>query len=460
MIKITTLRSLSEALKRSEITATELAEQTLSRAKCSTSVFIALNDALTGQAGAIDRARKQGKQLPPLAGIPISIKDLFNLKGEKTLAGSIVRKNLCSAEADDAEVIKPLREAGLLFAGRTNMSEFAFSGIGANSHYGTPLSIWDRETERLPGGSSSGSAVSVAEGIVVATLGSDTAGSCRIPAAFNGIVGIKPSYGRMSLKGIYPLSPTSDAPGPLANDVDSCYLLEQLMCGRLSPDRELPALPVRASETLKLVVPNSEVIRGLDEKVQTAFDKALEALQDSGAGIEYTEMPAVDEAIELFAKQPIVIHEVYHQHREMLEAHADLYDPFAYQRMMTGANISDREQLARYHGKTRVIEAFNQQFRATGADALVYPTVACIPPAISETDTPDNMRTVNMRCLRNTATANYFDGCSISLPCHEPGAAPVGLMISAMNGDDEKLFAVSASIERIINKTGYSLKAG
>lgn len=451
MNKLTSLRSLSQALQLAEITATELAEQALLLARQSTSVFITLNDDLISQANTVDRVRKQGEKLPPLAGVPISIKDLFNLKGEKTLAGSKVLKDLCATQTDDAEVIKPLRAAGLLFAGRTNMSEFAFSGIGVNAHYGTPLSIWDRETRRLPGGSSSGSAVSVAEGIVVATLGSDTAGSCRIPAAFNGIVGVKPSYGRMSLKGIYPLSPTSDAPGPLANDVDSCYLLDQLMCGRLSPDMELPALPVRAPETLKLVVPKSEVINGLDDEVQTAFDKTLDTLQNSGAQIEFTEIPAIDEAAEQFAKRPIVIHEVYHLHREMLEAHADLYDPFVYQRMMTGANISDHEQLARYHEKARIVEAFNQQFRATGADALVYPTVACIPPAISETDTPEKMRAVNMRCLQNSATANYFDGCSISLPCHEPGNAPVGLMISSQNGDDEKLYAVAATIEAVIN---------
>ncbi len=450
MIQLTSLRSLAQALQRAEITATELAEQTLSLASRSTSVFLALNDSLIDEASLIDQARKQGEILPPLAGIPISIKDLFNLRGEKTLAGSIVLKDLCQAETDDADVIKPLREAGLLFAGRTNMSEFAFSGMGVNIHYGTPLSTWDRDIGHLPGGSSSGSAVSVAEGIVAATLGSDTAGSCRIPAAFNGIVGVKPSYGRLSLKGAYPLSPTSDAPGPLANDVDSCFLLDQLMCGRLLPDRELPRLPKLASGTLKLVVPKSGVINGLDDEVQAEFDKALAALQNNGVQIDFVEISAIDQACEQFAIRPVVLHEVYHQHRKMLEAHADLYDPFVYQRMMAGAIISDHEQLARYHEKADIIEAFNQQFRETGADALVYPTVACIPPAISETDTVDKMRTVNMRCLRNTAAANYFDGCAVSLPCHEPGSAPVGLMLSAMNGDDEKLYSIAAAIEAII----------
>lgn len=448
----TSLRTLSQALNNRDITSVELAKQTLDRAKQSDSVFLALNDALVSQANIIDKARERGESVPPLAGIPISTKDLFNLKGEKTLAGSIVRQALCDAEAEDAEVIKPLREAGLLFAGRTNMSEFAFSGMGKNPHYGTPLSIWDRKTGRLPGGSSSGSAVSVAEGIVVATLGSDTAGSCRIPAAFNGIVGVKPSYGRLSLTGIYPLSPTSDAPGPLANDVDSCYLLDLLMCGQLAPNNPLPSLNPRDIKSLKLIVPKTKVLDGLDTEVQTAFDNSLQVLRDSGANIRFVEMSSIDDCVDMFANRAVVIHEAYHHHREMLEQHPDQFDPFVGSRLLTGKAISDQQQLERYQEKARIIEQFNQQFRAAGGDALLYPTVACIPPAISETGDLDNARSVNLRCLRNTATANYFDGCSVSLPCHKAGTAPVGLMVSAMNGDDEDLYAISAAVERVIKE--------
>ena len=453
MISQASLRTLSQALREGELTSVELAEQTLSLARESNAVFISLNENLVSEARAIDRARGSGRILPPLAGIPITVKDLFNLKGERTLAGSIARKDSAEIENQDATVIKPLREAGILFAGRTNMSEFAFSGMGINPHYGTPMSIWDRETGRIPGGSSSGSAVSVAEGIVVATLGSDTAGSCRIPAAFNGIVGCKPSYGRMSLSGIYPLSPTSDAPGPLARDVDSCYLLNQLMSGNLEPHDDLPEIPACPPGELKLVVPRGQVLGNLDNEVELAFERAISIFSDSGIAVESIDMPAIEEAVDMFSNRPVVTHEAFHLHREMLEQYGDLYDPFVYQRMMTGANVSDREQLDRYQEKARIIEAFNQQFRASGADALIYPTVACIPPAISETDTVDKMRRVNMQCLRNTATANYFDGCSISLPCHMPGEAPVGLMLSAQNGYDDKLFSVCVLLERLIQQS-------
>jgi len=452
MQNFTSLRSLARALNRTEITSCELFEQALQRARQSESVFIALNEGLTSEAAAIDQARKHGHTLPPLAGIPITLKDLFNVRGEKTLAGSIVRQQLCEPETEDAEVILPLREAGLLFLGRTNMSEFAFSGMGLNPHYGTPLSIWDRETGRLPGGSSSGSAVSVAEDIVVATLGSDTAGSCRIPAAFNGIVGVKPSFGRMSLIGIYPLSPTSDAPGPLANDVDSCYLLDQLMSGQLAPNAALPELIPKDMHSLKLVVPQSGVMSDLDAEVQHSFDRAIEVLKAAGASIEFVEMSSIDDCINIFAKRAVVVHEAYHYHREMLEQFGGQYDPFVGQRLLTGAGISDQEQISRYNEKSRIIELFNQQFRASGADALLYPTVACVPPAIAETESIDDARQVNLRCLRNTATANYFDGCSISLPCHPFDSAPVGLMVSAMNGDDDDLYMISTAIEQVINQ--------
>ncbi|MEE8366213.1 MAG: amidase family protein [Gammaproteobacteria bacterium] len=445
-----TLRALSKALNDGEISSSELISDALARARQSESVFIELNEGLLRLAQSIDRARGKNETVPALAGIPVTLKDLFNVRHQRTLAGSVALKNLAKPEEKDADVVAPLRDAGLLFLGRTNMSEFAFSGIGVNPHYGTPRSIWDRETGRLPGGSSSGSAVSVAEGIVVATLGSDTAGSCRIPASFNGIVGVKPSYGRFSLQGIYPLSPTSDAPGPLARDVDSCYLLDQLMCRKLAPQDTLPEIPVRDAGSLKLAVPESRVFDELDSEVQSAFDSALDRLRNAGVVVKTVEMSAIDQSIDLFYNKAIILYEAYQHQRELLEQYGDQFDPFVRDRTLAGREISDDEQESRYRAKANLVELFSQQFKQLKIDALLYPTTPCIPPAIAETDDPDNARRVNLRCLRNTATANYFDGCSISLPCHREGEAPVGLMVSAMNGDDEKLYSVSATIERIL----------
>ena len=449
------LRSLSLSLETAQISAAKLVEAALERAQATKSVFVTVNPGLVRLAHSIDRARKRGASKLPLAGIPIALKDLFNVRNEKTLAGSVVRKHYAVPEAEDAPVVAPLREAGLLFLGRTNMSEFAFSGIGTNAHYGTPMSIWDRETGRLPGGSSSGSAVCVAEGVVPAALGSDTAGSCRIPAAFNGIVGVKPSYGRMSLSGIFPLSPTLDAPGPMAVDVDSCFILDQLMCGRSRPGDGLPRLEPLPLESLKLVIPEARVMRDLDYEVTVAFDRAVAALREAGAHVRSQTLPVLDECDDFFPERALVLYEVYQNHREMLEAHGDEYDPFVSNRIATGSGISEAEQQERYAERNQLAASFSRQFAELDADAIVYPTVACIPPAIAETEDPDNATRVNLRCLRNTATVNHFDGCAISLPCESPGEAPVGLMLASRNGDDERLYRIAYSVEQVLNAVRF-----
>ncbi len=441
------LRAIATALRNGETTSTMLVEQALKLADQSHAVFTAINPGLLNLAPSIDRARQKSPSQSPLAGIPIALKDLFNVRNESTLAGSIVRKHYAQPEAQDAEVVAPLRAAGLLFLGRTNMSEFAFSGIGKNPHYGTPLSIWDRETGRLPGGSSSGSAVAVAAGIVAAALGSDTAGSCRIPAAFNGVVGVKPSHGRMSLDGIFPLSPTLDAPGPIAVDVDSCFILDQLMCGKLPPSNTLPALQPAELKTLKLSIPGARVMEDLDDEVRVAFERSVELLSAAGVSIRETPMPVLDHCDDFFIERPIVVYEVWQHHREMLEQYLDEYDPFVGLRISAGAEISAEEQQRRYGEREQIVNTFNKQFESLQVDALLYPSVACIPPAIAETDDEDNARRVNLRCLRNTATVNYFDGCAISLPCHQPGEPPIGLMLSTANGGDDRLYQLAAAVE-------------
>jgi len=447
------LRELSVALRSGQTSASQLVEQALERAQLSKSVFTAINPGLVSLAYSIDRARKKSQELTPLAGIPIALKDLFNIRNEKTFAGSTVRKHYAQPEDADADVVAPLRAAGLLFFGRTNMSEFAFSGVGKNPHYGTPLSIWDRDTGRLPGGSSSGSAVAVAEGIVAAALGSDTAGSCRIPAAFNGVVGVKPSFGRMSLNGIFPLSPTLDAPGPIAVDVDSCFILDQLMSGSISPSAELPQLHAAGLDQIKLVVPRARVMEDLDTEVQTAFERSIAKLAAAGANIVEAELPILDRCDDFFIERPVVVREVWLHHREMLQQHLDEYDPFVGLRMSAGADISDEDQQARYRERAQLVSDFEQDFASLQADALLYPTVACVAPPISATEDAENARRINLRCLRNTATANYFDGCSMSLPCHAEGEAPVGLMLSSANGNDGQLYRLAAAIEAALPPT-------
>lgn len=444
------LREISRQLVDRETTAVRLAEQTLANANQSIHVYTRINDTVLKLAAQIDRDRKD-KSVSPLAGIPITLKDLFDVRGEVTLAGSKALVGEITTSCQDAEVVGYLREAGLLFAGRTNMSEFAFSGMGMNPHYGTPLSIWDRETGRLPGGSSSGSAVSVAEGAVAASMGSDTAGSCRIPAAFNGIVGVKPSYGRISLQGVYPLSPTSDAPGPLAVDVDSCFLMDRIISGQFDRTSSLPVITTSDLSRIKLALPDAAVMRDLDADVEATFLRNVEMLKAAGCQIETMPMPVLDEAMKMFMTRAVTAYEVWQAHGERIARCGDLYDPFVAKRMSGGVAISPQEQAKRYADKANLVSRFNDSMTDNQIDGVIYPTVAIVPPQIPQDLSIDGLAAVNFPCLKNTATVNYVDGCAISLPCHRAGQPPVGLMLSMRHGQDGRLYSIAAAMESVIN---------
>ena len=426
--------------------------EALAAAGRSEGVFIRINDDALQQAVQIDRARANGEPLPVLAGVPLALKDLFNVQGQQTLAGSVVLRDEAPVEKADAVVVGHLRDAGALFVGRANMSEFAFSGMGLNPHYGNPKSIWQRDIGRLPGGSSSGNAVSVAEGIVAAGVGSDTAGSCRVPAAFNGIVGVKPTYGRVSLRGVYPLSPTSDTPGPLANDLDGCFILDHIITGRLKHGEPLPVLSVRPPKSIRLLVPESIVMEALDAQVAAAFEDALRWLADDGVTVDRAPLPALEGCVDMFRRRAVAVFEAWQDHQERLQSRGDEYDPFVRRRMSAGRAFDAEARRECYQEKAALVVACRQQMREAGADVLVYPTVQCVPPAISETDDVEQMPEVNMKCLRNTSTVNFFDGCAVSLPCHTPGQAPVGLMLSAGNGEDQYLYEIAATVEQTLNR--------
>src|SRR5262245_24071112 len=228
-------------------------------------------------AEATDAQRRHGATPSVFAGIPISIKDLFDVAGDVTTAGSMALRQAPPA-ARDAVAVARLRSAGFIPIGRTNMTEFAFSGLGINPHYDTPRNPYDRKTGRVPGGSSSGAAVSVTDGMAAAGLGTDTGGSCRIPAALCGTVGYKPTASRIPTTGTLPLSQTLDSIGTMAPSVACCALLDAVLAGE-TPG-ELPEIPL---EGLRLAVPETLVLDGLDADVGRAFDVALTALSDAGA---------------------------------------------------------------------------------------------------------------------------------------------------------------------------------
>lgn len=450
-MKKTALRELSRQIQNRSITAREVAEQALELARGCDSVFIQINEQVVERAGRIDELLAAGKPAAPLSGIPVTLKDLYDVEGESTLAGSAVLRHVAYPAPKDSDVVASLRSAGLLLLGRVNMSEFAFSGMGLNPHYGNPKSIWDRQTGRLAGGSSSGSAVSVAEGVVPVSMGSDTAGSCRIPAAFNGIVGVKPSFGRLSLEGVYPLSHSSDAPGPLGVDVDSCFVVDQLLTKQWDGVSELPILTESAPQSLRLLVPQSGVLDGLDDEVAKTFEHALTRISAAGMNIVKKPLPVIDECLDMFMNRAIAGFEAYQQHREMLEQYADEYDQFVLKRLMSFRYVTHEEQQDRYALKSRLRGLFEESMSKAGVDAVLYPTTPCIPPKISDTVNAPDVGRINLNCLRNTATANNFDGCSISVPCHESGQPPVGMMISSVHGSDMRLYRIAAALERVLD---------
>ncbi len=445
------IRDLATQLMNNDISCEQLIKDRLEIAKQSSGVFVSIDEqALLENAIEIDKQRPLGN-LPPLAGVPITLKDLFDVRGQRTTAASKVLTNRATPATTDAEVVAPLRNAGMLFLGRTNMSEFAFSGMGLNPHFPPLYSVWDESNKRLPGGSSSGSAVSVAKGIVPGTLGSDTTGSCRIPAAFNGIVGMKPSRGILSLKGVYPLSHSCDAPGPLGVDVDSCFLLYELMQGKAF--EKLPTLAASNAEELHLLIPEGIVMQDIDVEVSEAFEASVEKLEEAGIKISRQPIEAIEQSVDMFFNRNTVIYEAWHLHKELMGNHGNEYDPYVYQRVLSGKVITKNEQETRYAEKADIVKRFNQIMSSLNIDALIYPTVPCIPPQVAETDDPNNIGQVNLRCLRNTSSVNYVDGCAISLPCHTEGEAPVGLMLSSVNGDDDRLLSLAATVESILQPT-------
>src|SRR5882762_1908650 len=331
-----TLASLAADLEGGRTAARKLVEECLAKIAEPSGegerAFIHVDkEGALGAADAMDRLRKAHAAPSPFAGIPVSIKDLFDIKGQVTRAGSRALEEDARPAEVDAPVVARLRRAGFIVIGRTNMTEFAYSGIGINPHYGTPKSAWQRSVGHVPGGSSSGAAVSVVDRMAHGALGTDTGGSCRIPAAFNGIVGYKPTQRRIPLDGGVPLSFSLDSYGPLANSVACCATLDAV----LADEPELPLQP-RPVKGMKLAVPTTVALDDLDDAVAKTFDRALQALSRAGALIERIEVPEFLDVGLMSAKGGFAASESYAWHRYLIASKGDVYDPRVYSRILRG----------------------------------------------------------------------------------------------------------------------------
>jgi len=440
-----TVAQLSADLASGKASSRSLVEQALERIGRPDGegqrAFIQVDaDRARADADHADRLRQAGIRRSAVDGLPVSIKDLFDIAGQVTRAGSKVLANKATA---DAAAVARLRAAGAIFLGRTNMVEFAFGGIGTNPHYGTPKNPWDRKTGRVPGGSTSGGAVAQADGMCVMALGSDTRGSIRGPAALCGVVGFKPTMRRVSREGAFPLSFTLDSIGPLANSVACCAAYDAVLSGDPQGLAEIPA------KGLRLLVPRSSVLDDLDADVAKAFQSALSRLSAAGGLVTEVPMPAFDRQAEYFKGGGYAGAEAYYIHRERLDK-LDQFDPVVGKRIALGKDLSGPEYVALGFLREEYQRAVARA--AAGFDAIVFPVVPCVAPAIAEVEkSHEDYFRLNMRVLRNSGLVNFLDGCAVSLPCHEPGSAPVGLSVCGTAMSDRHILAVAAALERVLS---------
>ena len=400
------------------------------------------SEAAIAAAEAMDRLRKAGAAPSRFAGIPVSVKDLFDIKGQVTRAGSRALEDSPPAEAD-APVVARLRRAGFVVIGRTNMTEFAYSGIGINPHFGTPKGIWQRGAGHVPGGSSSGAAVSVAGGMAHGALGTDTGGSCRIPAAWNGIVGFKPTQRRVPLDGAVPLSSSLDSIGPLARTVACCAALDAVLA-----DEVFAPLQPRPVKGMRLAVPTTLALDELDDAVARTFERALEQLARAGASIERIAVPEFLDIGPMSSKGGFTAAESYAWHRYLIVARGDVYDPRVASRILRGEHISAADYIDLIAARKSLVARATA--RIAPYDALVLPTTANTPPRIADMKDDQAFTKANLLSLRNCTLINMIDGCGISLPIHRDGEVPVGLMLAATGGSDLRIFELAAAMEGVI----------
>jgi aspartyl-tRNA(Asn)/glutamyl-tRNA(Gln) amidotransferase subunit A len=445
-----TIVELSELLASGKITSRELVRQALAAIKDpqgeGSRTFLGVHESeALAAADQVDSQRRDGAKLPALAGIPISIKDLFDEAGVTTLGGSKAMVGTPAATRDST-VVERLKKAGAVIIGRTNLVEFAYSGLGINPHYGTPKNAFDRASGRIPGGSSSGAAVSVTDAMAAGAIGTDTGGSIRIPAGLNGLVGFKPTARRVPLDGVLPLAFTLDSAGPIAKTVADCALLDRVLAA------EADGVPAPANlRGLRFAVPSTVFQVDLSPAVADAFKAALVRLSAAGATVVELPMAEFAQAAAVSPRGGLISAEAYSWHRQWMKDKADKYDPRVLVRIRAGETITAADYIDMLKLRAQFIRTINAA--ASGYDAMLMPTTLDTAPTIAETSKDDETYfRLNLRMVRNTIIVNLFDGCALSVPCHLPGTAPVGLMIAGTQNTDRKILAIGLAVEGAVRK--------
>ena len=440
-----TAAELGADLRAGRRDAVDLVEETLEKVAAypDKAVFTEMTAARARREATASRARlRSGFALSPLDGVPLAWKDLFDVEGRTTTAGSRVLAAEPPA-TKDAALLQAAGRAGMVTLGLVNMSEFAFSGLGLNPHFGTPRNPCDPKVARAPGGSSSGSAVAVAAGFVSGAIGTDTGGSVRVPASFNGLVGYKSSTGRYPMAGVFPLSRTLDTLGPLAQTVEDCALIDAALRGEVAPAaRRLPA------SELRLIAPSNVVFDGAEPAVVANFEAALSRLAAAGARIERRPLKALDGVLEAIAKNGALVNaEALHVHRQHVAGpQADAIDRRVVKRIRAAEAMRAVDLVDLLFIRAQLIA----QARAEIGDAYVaYPTTAHVAPPLAPLEADDELfAATNMKTLRNTMLGNFLDWCGVALPSGRDGdGMPTSFLISAPHGHDDAALSVALTAE-------------
>ena len=397
-------------------------------------------DQAKAAAHAADARAKAGVSLGPVDGTIVSIKDLFDVAGEVTRVGSKVFAEEGKPAAADALVVRRLRAGGAIIVAKTNMSEFAYTGIGANPHFGTPGNPADRK--RVPGGSSSGAAVAAADGMCEIAIGTDTGGSCRIPGALCGVVGYKPSRQRIPTNGAFPLSYIIDSIGSIARSVEACARADAVMAN----ETYVPLEPVPLAG-LRIGVAEGYPLENLDETVDLKFSDAVARLKKAGARLSKEKLSLLDEMAQVNSKGGVQPAEAFAIHRDLLSRRADAIDPNVRVRLERARDISAADYIDMVRERARLIRMMD--IRIADVDALAWPTTPMVAPTMQEVTAPAEFARKNAMLLRNTVIVNFFDLCAISVPIPRGSGLPAGFMLVARNGQDQCLFRIAAAVERL-----------
>lgn len=427
------------------MTATELVESALLQARDSGATFISLMEASAlAQAHQSDQRRLGGQPLSIFDGIPVAVKDLFDVQGSVTTAGSLTRTELPPA-AEDANVIRDLQSLGIIVIGKTNLSEFAYSGLGLNPGFGTPVARSIYAASRAPGGSSSGSAIAVQRGIVTAALGTDTAGSIRVPAAFNGLVGFKSSKARYDMKGVHPLAVTLDSLGPIARTVEDCRLLDSAMRGLVPA----PATSVTLDK-LRFVV-DREVLQ--DPRIHSAVSSNLmrvaDQLKQLGATVEFLSVNAVRSTQELIGSYGwLGAIEAWELLRSVVEGpEADSMDPRVKSRLLKAKDMTAQTQIRLRESRQKLQTEMANEL---GDAILVLPTVLHVAPSLAALEADDALfAQVNLDTLAITMIGSLLDMPGVAMPSGlDDDGLPTSVLFCCVTGEDDRLLDICCAVEQ------------